>query len=91
MAPDEREGYAVDISSQRSEAVVSQGIGCSADEEGVVMDGWKMEERSFDEVASMSVELLSTRKRSELLHGHKCFTLRLNLTFLEPEGDCSEE
>jgi hypothetical protein len=53
------------------------------------MDGWKMEERSFDEVASMPVELLS-RKRSELLHGHKCFTFRLNLTFLGPDGDCSE-
>jgi hypothetical protein len=91
MAPDEREGFAVDISSQRSEAVVSQGIECSADEERVVMDGWKMEERSFDEAASILMELLSTRKRSELLHGHKCFTLRLHLTFLKSEGDCSEK
>jgi len=57
MAPDEREGFAVAISSQRPEAVVSQGIGCSADEEGVVMDGWKMEESSFDEAASLPMEL----------------------------------
>ena len=70
---------------------MSQGIGCSADEEGVVMDGWKMEESSFDEAASLPMELLSSRKRSELRHGHKCFTLRLNLTFLASEGDCSEK
>jgi hypothetical protein len=71
--------------------IVSQGIGCSADEEGVVIDRLKMEGRSFDEAASLPMELLSTRKRSVLLHGHKCFTLRLNLTFLESEDDCSEK
>lgn len=42
MAVGEREGFAVDISSQGPEVIVSQVIGCSADEGGVVMGGWKM-------------------------------------------------
>lgn len=87
MAVGEREGLAVAISSQRSEVIVSQVIGCSADEGGVVMGGWKMERRSFDEATSLPIELLSSRKRSESLHGHKCFTLRPDLTPFGSEDD----
>ena len=50
MAVGGREGFAVDVSSQRPEVIVSQVIGCSADEGGMVMGGWKMEARRKDEL-----------------------------------------
>ncbi len=49
------------------------------------MGRWKMEGKSFDEAASLPTELLSTRKRSELLHGQKCFTFRPDRTFFWSE------
>jgi hypothetical protein len=47
----EREEFAVDIHSQRSDVIVSQVNGCSADEGGVVTGGWKTG-GSFDEAAN---------------------------------------